>query len=143
MIVEKMPPGDIGAVFRRLYPIRITFAAFFLLLLAAIAIAGGLLNRARGGMHPFTHDSYWSAHIRSRLLMAGPTGALVVSFRKFKLAELLLFMQLLMAFHIRASLIIFIMTWFSLYTGWGAYFNIGNSPTAYLRFVVSCSNHHM
>ena len=75
-----MPPSEVaGGVLRKLYPIRIASAMFWLLLIAAIAIAGGLLNRARGGMDSFAQYSYWSAHIRSRLLMAGPTGALVVS----------------------------------------------------------------
>lgn len=74
-----MPPDGVAGLIRRLYPIRMAFAIFWLLLMAAIAIAGGLLNRARGGMYSFSEYSYWSAHIRSRLLMAGPTGALVVS----------------------------------------------------------------
>jgi len=73
-----MPPGHTGGLLKI---IRIAFAIFWLLLMVAIAITGGLLNRARGGMHPFTQYSYWSAHIYSRLLLAGPTGALVVSFQ--------------------------------------------------------------
>ena len=83
-----MPPSGVAGVLRKLYPIRIASAVFWLLLMAAIAIAGGLLNRARGGMHPFTQYSYWSAHIRSRLLMAGPTGALVVSLSYSKACNL-------------------------------------------------------
>jgi len=65
---------------RKFLPLRIVFATFWLLLLVLLALNGGLLNRARGGMHHFVNVSYWSAHIRSRLLMAGPTAVLVVRF---------------------------------------------------------------
>ena len=78
-----MPPSGVAGVVRKLYPIRIASAMFWLLLMISLAIAGGLLNRARGGMLSFTQYSYWSAHIRSRLLMAGPTGALVVGSETF------------------------------------------------------------
>lgn len=82
MTDAKMPTDRLTSLRSKLYPVRIVFAILWLLLMVTIAIVGGLLNRARGGMLPFTQYSYWSAHIRSRLLMAGPTGALVVSIAK-------------------------------------------------------------
>ena len=71
---------NIAAPPRKVFPLRLVFSAFWLLLLVLLALNGGVLNRARGGMHHFVNVSYWSAHIRSRLLMAGPTAALVVRF---------------------------------------------------------------
>ena len=35
------------------------------------------------------------------------------------------FLQLLLGLHCRAAFVVALMTWFSLYIGWGSYMNIG------------------
>lgn len=45
-------------------------------------------------------------------------------------------MQLLLSLHTRASLIVMVMTWASLYVGWGSYMSLGSSAGDNLRYVV-------
>ena len=45
----------------------------------------------------------------------------------------MLCLQLLVGMHVRGSLVVAVMTWFSLYVGWGTYMMIGTVPTNYNR----------
>lgn len=89
-----------------------------------LSLLGSFLNRSRGGFVQFgptnasqelQDDWYWPAHVLSRVLFALPTGLLV----------------LLVGMHVRGSLVVAVMTWFSLYVGWGTYMMIGTVPTNY------------
>lgn len=117
-------------VHRNGYQTCVSLLAAFACLLFVILFAniGGLLNRGRGGWvnfgpPPKNHSQpdpslglpYWPAHVLSRLLFAIPTGLVV----------------LLCGLHVRASVIVTILTWFSLYVGWGSYMNVGTNPNDY------------
>jgi len=54
----------------------------------------------------------------------------------FLLLLLFLFfiLQLVCGFHLKASVTVFLLTWFSLYAGWGTYMNIGTVDN-YCRWV--------
>jgi len=44
------------------------------------------------------------------------------------------FLQLLVGLHLRASLVVTVMTWLSLFVGWGAYMNVGTAPDNWNRW---------
>jgi len=44
-----------------------------------------------------------------------------------------LFLQLVAGLHLRASVVVTLMTWLSLYVGWGSYMMIGTNPSNYDR----------
>ncbi|XP_019619809.1 PREDICTED: uncharacterized protein LOC109466526 [Branchiostoma belcheri] len=58
---------------------------------------------------------YVPAHVTSRLIMAVPTGLVVW----------------LGSQNYRAGLVVCLMTWFSLYVGWGSYMSVGDDITGY------------
>ncbi|XP_019613484.1 PREDICTED: uncharacterized protein LOC109461546 [Branchiostoma belcheri] len=116
---------------------RVMTTSLTLCLLLGCCLLGGFLNRCRGGYVDMSMLGYWPAHVTSRLIMAVPTGLVVVSGGyslqggrcHFKCH--LFPLQWLGSQNFRAGLVVCLMTWFSLYVGWGTYMSIGDDTTGY------------
>ncbi|CAH1241707.1 Hypp6396 [Branchiostoma lanceolatum] len=95
---------------------RALATSLVLCLLLACCLLGGFLNRCRGGYVDFgSMMGYWPAHVTSRLIVAVPTGLVVW----------------LASQNFRAGLSVCLMTWFSLYVGWGPYMSMGEDTAGY------------
>ncbi|XP_062505327.1 uncharacterized protein LOC134182025 [Corticium candelabrum] len=93
--------------------LAVTFTVF--LMFAISIFAGGILNRIRGGYRDVGESwklSYWEAHVVTRLVFAVPIGLTAG----------------LCGWHLKGGLVVMLMTWFSLYVGWGCYMSIGDNP---------------
>ncbi|XP_066299979.1 uncharacterized protein [Branchiostoma lanceolatum] len=98
---------------------RALATSLVLCLLLVCCLLGGFLNRCQGGYVNFgSMMGYWPAHVTSRLIVAVPTGLMVW----------------LASQNFRAGLAVCLMTWFSLYVGWGSYMSIGEDIAGFNRY---------
>lgn len=99
-----------------IFIVRLFLTLAILIAIIGFAGLGGFLNRCRGGFINFGEFlEYWPAHILSRQIFSFSTGLLV----------------LILSFHWRAGLVVWLLTQWSLFVGWGTYMNIGSAPGNY------------
>eukprot|EP00042_Codosiga_hollandica_P045095 m.453479 g.453479 ORF g.453479 m.453479 type:complete len:220 (-) comp56936_c0_seq7:3144-3803(-) len=83
--------------------------------LLALAVVGGMLNRARGGWLDLSSLSYASQHVLPRAVVGLTSGSLVGLLSRNSLL----------------GIVIGITMWASIYVGWGAYMSVGHSTSDY------------
>lgn len=94
--------------------VRVLIGVSLVLLSGVLSESGGILNRCRGGFANLSSISYWPRHDISRELFSLFTGLLV-----FVVGGL----------HLRAGFLVWLLTQWSLFIGWGSYMNVGSSET--------------